>query len=136
MKVVIDTSNLISALGWQGYSHKIVHMAFERKYELCISLEMLEELNEVAPRKKFDFSPEEVDEFIEAVLQVANVVFPETKNTVITEDPDDNKILDCAEAANALFIVSGDKHLLKLKKFKKAEILTAREFWEKVCSKF
>ena len=49
---------------------------------------------------------------------------------IINEDPEDNKILECALAAKADIIVSGDKHLLNLSKFKKTRILTPREFFD------
>ena len=49
---------------------------------------------------------------------------------VINEDLEDNKILECALAAKADIIVSGDKHLLNLSKFKKTRILTPREFFD------
>ena len=49
---------------------------------------------------------------------------------VINEDPEDNKILECALGAKADIIVSGDKHLLNLSKFKKTRILTPREFFD------
>jgi len=48
----------------------------------------------------------------------------------INEDPEDNKILECALAAKADIIVSGDKHLFNLSKFKKTRILTPREFFD------
>ena len=57
-------------------------------------------------------------------------VEPKLKLHVVTEDFQDNKILECALAAGADIIVSGDKHLLKLEKFKKASILTPREFFD------
>ena len=43
---------------------------------------------------------------------------------------EDNKILECALAAGADIIVSGDKHLLELVKFRKARILTPKEFFD------
>ena len=49
---------------------------------------------------------------------------------VINEDDEDNKILECAQAARADIIVSGDKHLLSLGKLKKTRILTPREFFD------
>jgi putative PIN family toxin of toxin-antitoxin system len=52
------------------------------------------------------------------------------KLLIINEDPEDNKILECALAAKADIIVSGDKHLLNLGKFKKTKILTPREFFD------
>lgn len=47
---------------------------------------------------------------------------------IIKDDPSDNIILDCALAAKADFIISGDKHLLKLKSFQNIPILTPRQF--------
>ncbi len=52
------------------------------------------------------------------------------KLNVINEDSEDNKILECALAAKADIIVSGDKHLVNLGKFKKTRILTPREFFD------
>jgi len=60
----------------------------------------------------------------------SRLVKPKMKLHVIDEDAEDNKILECALAAGAEIIVTGDKHLLKLGKFKKTKILTPREFFE------
>ena len=57
---------------------------------------------------------------------------PKLKLHIVSEDFEDNKILECALAAGADFIVSGDKHLLKLCKFKKTKILTPREFFNSI----
>jgi uncharacterized protein len=46
----------------------------------------------------------------------------------ICDDPDDNRILECALAAEASFIVTGDNDLLRLKRFGAAEIITPRAF--------
>jgi hypothetical protein len=51
---------------------------------------------------------------------------------VINEDSEDNRILECALASGADIIVSGDKHLLKLGKFRKTKILTPREFFDSI----
>ena len=57
-------------------------------------------------------------------------VEPKVELHIINEDEEDNKILECALSARAEIIVSGDKHLLNLHKFKKTRILTAREFFD------
>ena len=57
-------------------------------------------------------------------------VEPKLKLHVINNDAEDNKILECALAAGADFIVSGDKHLLNLGKFKKTKILTPKQFFD------
>jgi putative PIN family toxin of toxin-antitoxin system len=56
-------------------------------------------------------------------------VEPKVNLCIVNEDAEDNKILECALAAGADIIVSGDKHLLKLGKFRKTRILTPREFF-------
>jgi len=48
----------------------------------------------------------------------------------VCSDADDEKFLSCALAANVAVLVSGDKHLLDLKKYRSIHILTAREFYE------
>ena len=57
-------------------------------------------------------------------------VEPKVELHIINEDEEDNKILECALAARADIIVSGDKHLLNLGKFKKTRILTPKEFFD------
>jgi uncharacterized protein len=59
-------------------------------------------------------------------------VEPKLKLYIITEDPADNKILECAQASNADFILSGDKHLLELGKYRKTKIQTPREFFDSI----
>jgi putative PIN family toxin of toxin-antitoxin system len=60
----------------------------------------------------------------------SKMVEPKIKLHIIDKDEEDNKILECALAARADFIVSGDKHLLELGKFRKTKILTPREFFD------
>mgnify|MGYP001596119756 FL=1 len=50
---------------------------------------------------------------------------------VIKEDPSDNFILECAVDCSAGFVISGDKHLLKLKAFNGIRIVKVAEFLEK-----
>ena len=52
----------------------------------------------------------------------------------ICRDPDDNKFLECAVDAKAIYIVSGDKDLLTLEKYANVEIITAREFCDRYIS--
>ena len=67
------------------------------------------------------------------ILAVNSIrVEPKLKLHVVNEDAEDDKILECALAAGAGIIVSGDKHLLKLGKFRKTRILTPREFFDNI----
>ena len=70
--------------------------------------------------------------FYESLAVNSKKVEPKLKLHVVNEDAEDNKILECALAAGADIIVSGDKHLLKLGKFRKTRIITPREFFDNV----
>jgi len=69
-------------------------------------------------------------EILRAIAATSKIVEPTEKLTVVNEDTEDNKILECALAAGAEIIVSGDKHLLDLRKYGKTRILTPREFFD------
>lgn len=57
---------------------------------------------------------------------------PTKKINAIKEDPTDNRIVECALAARAHYIVTGDKHLLKIGRYEKTKIVTAKEFPDKI----
>ena len=69
-------------------------------------------------------------EILRAIAATSKIVEPTEKLTVVNEDTEDNKILQCALAAGAEIIVSGDKHLLDLRKYGKTRILTPRELFD------
>ena len=69
-------------------------------------------------------------EILRAIAATSKIVEPIEKLTVVNEDTEDNKILECALAAGAEIIVSGDKHLLDLRKYGKTRILTPRELFD------
>ncbi len=50
--------------------------------------------------------------------------------SVIQEDSGDDKFLECAIALDAGFIISGDQHLKKLKKYFHIRIMSPREFMD------
>lgn len=68
-------------------------------------------------------------QILRAITNNSKTVAPRIKLHIISQDPEDNRILECAQAAGADIIVTGDKHLLQLGKFRKTRILTPREFF-------
>jgi predicted nucleic acid-binding protein len=60
--------------------------------------------------------------------RIASYVSPDTTLDVVKEDPDDNRILECAVEAESDFIVTGDKHLLRMGVFRQLRIVTPAEF--------
>ncbi len=51
-----------------------------------------------------------------------------TKVDMIKQDPSDNKFLSLAVDGKAECLISGDKHLLELKKFRKTKIIPIGDF--------
>ena len=128
MKITVDTNVIISALGWNGPEFKLMDLVFNKKINLVLSTQILEEFIGTAKSEKFNFSDEEIDDFSDALLNTAKIVFPEENISKIKEDPQDNRMLECALAGNAKYIITGDGHLLKLKEFKGIKIMNASKF--------
>ena len=70
----------------------------------------------------------EMNRVIEKIFSLSTIVYPNEKLDVVKDDPDDNKVLECAKAGNVDFIVTSDNHLLKLKDFERIRIMTPKEF--------
>ncbi len=131
-KVVLDTNILVSALGWKGKPHRIMEKVTNNELELFISNKQLSELSRVLNYPRLKFTEEQKFKFKELVLKTASFVEPTIKLDVIKDDPDDNMFLECALVADADYIVSGDDHLLSLKKFGRIKILTANQFLNEI----
>ncbi len=127
-RVVIDTNVIVSAFGWHGRPEEVVRLVTKGKITSYISTEMLAELRKVVMYPKFKFSEALQAEIIETVFFESSLVFVNESLNVIADDPEDNKVLECAVSAGADFIISGDKHLLNLENFRGIEILTTEDF--------
>ncbi|MGB9716999.1 MAG: putative toxin-antitoxin system toxin component, PIN family [Thermoproteota archaeon] len=136
IKAVLDTNILVSLLFKKAIARKFSRLMEKEDVESYSSEEILRELARVLTYPKIEeiFRKAEIDKrtALESLIERLKIVNPKVKVDVIKRDPLDNKVLECAIEAGAKYIISGDKHLLKLKKFRKTEILTAREFFERM----
>lgn len=82
-------------------------------------------------RSKFNYPEPKTRLIINELEKISNVVTPQQELRIIENDPDDNRILECAVEADADYIVSGDRHLLDLEKYEDIKIVTPAEFLEK-----
>lgn len=131
-KIVIDTNNLISALGWEGNSKELFRKVIDKEYDMFISIKQLTELKRVMNYPKFSFTEEQKRKFLEILFEVATIVDTKSNLKVIKEDPDDNYLIECAVEVNADYIISGDEHLKKLREFKNIKIVPVSEFLKEV----
>jgi len=137
-KVVFDTNTLISGLLWDGNEARVIEKAENKEIRLFISPEMIEELEKVLKREKFCKKLEgkeyTVDKAVSKIALIATLIKPTRKINVIKEDPEDNRVLECAVSAKVDIIVSGDSHLLDLKDYSGIDIITASEFIKHIVS--
>ena len=108
MRVVLDTNILISAC-WKpgGNESKVVALT---KITFCISEAIEAEYREVAQRRKFAKHRDCLEVLIESILKTAIRVIP-LQTCSACSDPDDNQLLDCALAAKAQYVITGNlKH--------------------------
>jgi len=130
-KVVFDTNVTIASFFWNGYPRKIYELAKQNKLRLFYSHHILEEFIRVLAYKKFGLTNEEMLPIANDFVKTAELIEVTSKINVITEDPSDNIFLECAVDSNADYIISGDHHLLDLKKYSGTHIVSPKDFYTK-----
>ena len=96
---------------------------------MLLSREILDEYLRVFSYPKFELSEEEIKELIqEEILPYAEVVKPKRRLRVVQRDPSDDKFIECAAAGKARVIISGDKDLLSLGRYRQIRILSPAKF--------
>ena len=123
-----DTNVVISALQFGGIPRRILDLAEAGTIRLAVSPAILEEVADVLQRKKIGWSASETKGFIEEFYHVAEVVQPRQVVEAIQNDPDDNRILECAITAQVDYVITGDKHLLKLEQWGRIQIVKPADF--------
>lgn len=126
MKVVVDTNVLISAFVFGGNAEQVLEKVLASG-ELISSAFVLTELERVL-KGKFEIPADKINRILTSLNQVAQVLSPDAPPPNICRDPDDNFILQLAAFADADFIVTGDKDLLVLAAFGKAQIVPPAVF--------
>jgi putative PIN family toxin of toxin-antitoxin system len=126
-KITVDTNILVSVFVFPGATVvKLFDDILDGKIELGISDEILREFAGVCVRK-FDYEPEDAVRIADMIRQASSVVHPAGRIDVIKDEPD-NRVLECAVEFDADYIVSGDKHLLEIKKYKGIHILSPADY--------
>jgi putative PIN family toxin of toxin-antitoxin system len=131
MRVVPDTNALVSAIVFGGPPRRLVELAAEGHVQLILSPPLIEELREVL-RRKFGFSDAAAYQAEALLRRISTVVQPEREVAIISEDPEDNRVLEAAHAGDAEVIVSGDRHLLSLERFGATAIMNPRDLLNRI----
>lgn len=128
IRVVLDSNVWISAMAYRGRVRLLLEALREKRFEAVISGPLLAEILRVLGSRKIGLSPESLTLIEAEIRQLAVVVYPTLAVRTIPDDPDDDRVLECALAGGARWIVSGDRHLLKLKVFRGIRIVDPASF--------
>lgn len=128
MKIVLDTNVIISALIKEGKPRDLLFEILQN-HELVISKEILEEVATVAnePRIRKYVNQEDIVNFLRDLASSALIVKIKSRFKAVKEDPDDDTILRTAVDGKSRLVVSGDSHILDLKRFRRIRIVSVVE---------
>lgn len=126
MKIVLDTNVVVAAFASRGLCEAVFELCLD-SHDIVVSKHLLREIHGVLV-KRMRLSKKEADGIIGFLQGNAILVQPVKLPPDACRDPDDVPILGLALAAGADCIITGDKDLLVLKRFRSIPILTPRDF--------
>ena len=128
MIVVLDTNIVASATFWRGKPAHCLEVWAQGRFDLAISHPVLTEYEEVITRLAARYPQKRPTDWLSAIKQAGHLFVP-APLPAATADPDDEKFIECAVAARADYLVTGDKaHLLVLKQAGGVSIVAATDF--------
>jgi len=128
MIAVFDTNVIIAAIITEGICSRLLHRARAREFSLVVCPVIIMELRRTLS-KKFRLSPDDITLAMEPISEAIELILDhDLKVTGICRDADDDKIIACAIAAKAVYLVTGDSDLLEIKSHKGIKIISPRDF--------
>ena len=130
-RLVLDTNVVVAGLLWDGPPRRLIEQAIDERVELYSSTTLIAELIHTLGYAKFAQRIARYETSVAALVAqyqaLVILLSPTHTPRVVSADPDDDHVLACALAAHADLIVSGDAHLLDLKRFHGIDIVTPAE---------
>jgi len=129
IRVVLDTNVLISALLFTGESSRVFQLWQDRKIIPVICPETFAELRAVLRYPKFNLADPEISDIIQSeILPYFDVIDLVQEIRNVCRDPQDDKFIACAISAGVDYLVTGDRDLADMKRYKNVRIITVGEF--------
>lgn len=133
MRIVIDTNIWVSGLLWKGDAWQLLKLVEAGKVELYLAYPMVLELEEVLNYERFqarlqvlNVTPAQLAAYALNLATAIDVSRPHPP--IVAVDPDDDIFLVCAVEAQAVYLVTNDRHLLALKSYQGVEIVKVEDF--------
>ncbi len=127
IRVVIDTNVYISAIFWGGKPRQVIDLARDNKIEIFTSEDINQEIMDKLTTK-FSLDSTDAESVMTDFSTFTNPIKISNRIHVVKDDPDDDKFIECALECKAKFIISGDKHLLRLKNYEGIDIINVATF--------
>jgi uncharacterized protein len=129
IKVVLDTNIIVSAhLKPDGLERSVLNLALAGRIHLYISTEIFAEYTQVLHRGKLKINHDSADESLQLIIAYAKIVKP-AQTLYVSPDEADNRFLECAEEAQADYLVTGNKRHFP-KHWKSTQVVNARVLLE------
>lgn len=127
LRLVIDTNVLVSAaIKPAGLQRTVLLLAMTKPARWYVSRAIFDEYREVLARPELRIRKGPRRQLLQVIKNRSHSVAP-TRHLEVTKDPDDNVFLECADAAGADYLITGNqKHFPKF--WKKTKVITPREF--------
>ncbi|MBM3283611.1 putative toxin-antitoxin system toxin component, PIN family [Candidatus Gottesmanbacteria bacterium] len=127
LKVVKDTNIYLSGIIFGGNSRHILDILIEKKIIGIASPAILLEISQKL-EKKFKWGKEQILITIKTIGKTATIIRPKKRLNIVTTDKNDNKIIEAGVEGRADYIITGDRHLLRIKKYGNIKIVSPAEF--------
>jgi uncharacterized protein len=128
MRAIMDTNVFVSGIFWEGnFCSQLIEKWKSKKLELVSSMKIIDELVKTLKDFKIQIPDSMIEDWRNLIIENSIIVEPTIKLDIIKDDPDDNKFLEAGVTGNIDFIISQDKHLLKLKEYKGIRIISPED---------
>jgi uncharacterized protein len=123
-----DGANIyVSGFQFGGAPMRLLQMGMHGEIEIAVSQPIIDETISVL-RKKFGWSDADVRDALLVMESAASKVAPAETLSVVPDDCDDDRIVECAAAARSNYLITSDKHLLKLGSYRGTRIVKPAEY--------
>ncbi len=130
--VVLDSNVWISAIIFGGKPAKLVSLAEQDAVVIALSDDIVREIRRILGYEKlrsvYAQAGTKRTELIGKILSIAHLVKPRKRVDVIKDDPSDDRVIECALAAKASHIVSGNEHLLRVGSYAGIVVISVKDF--------
>src|SRR3989338_3362562 len=130
MNVVIDTNVMVSGIFWAGIPLKIIRYWMNDQIQAVASEDILDEYLKTIEKTSNLTGRNDLYDYWRFVIPKKAQLIRVQKMFHLCRDTSDNKFIDCAIAAKAKYLISGDQDLLVLKNVMYVQIITPKHFLE------